>query len=147
MLSLCILFRTGHVNSAGWELPLGGSGRGISSWIYIKVALVYLKCFISFIWVVHACMLSCFHHVWLFVTLWTIARQAPLSVGFSRQEYWSGLPCPPSGDFPDPGINPASYFLPWQADSLPLAPPGKPIWVVSTWLFILIWTKLCIWIS
>ena len=41
-------------------------------------------------------------------TPWTVARQAPLFVGFSRQEYWSGLPCPPSGDFPDPGIKPAS---------------------------------------
>ena len=41
-----------------------------------------------------------------FVTLWTIARQAPLSMGFSRQEYWSGLPCRPPGDLPNPGIEP-----------------------------------------
>ena len=46
--------------------------------------------------------------VQLFATPWTVARQAPLSMGFSRQEYWSGLPCPPSGDLPDPGIEPAS---------------------------------------
>ena len=44
----------------------------------------------------HACMLSHYSQVWLFVTLWTVAHQAPLSLGFSRQEYWSGLPCPPS---------------------------------------------------
>ena len=50
------------------------------------------------------CMLSCFSHVQLFVTPGTVARQAPLSVGFSRQEYWSGLRCPPPGDLPDPGI-------------------------------------------
>ena len=49
-------------------------------------------------------VLSCFSHDWLFVTLWTVACQAPLSMGFSRQEYWSGLPCPP----PDPGIKPVS---------------------------------------
>ena len=44
----------------------------------------------------------------LFATLWTVARQAPLSMEFSRQEYWSGLPCPPPGDFLDPGIEPTS---------------------------------------
>ena len=53
-------------------------------------------------------MLSCFSHVQLFATLWTAAHQAPLSMGFSRQEYWSWLPCPPSGDLPDPGIKPLS---------------------------------------
>ena len=49
-------------------------------------------------------MLSHFSHVRLFATLWTIACQAPLSMGFSRQEYWSELPCPPPGDLLDPGI-------------------------------------------
>ena len=58
--------------------------------------------------------LSC---VQLFVTPWTIACQAPPSVGFSRQEYWSGLPFPSPGDLPDPGIEPGSHIL--QADSLP----------------------------
>ena len=57
------------------------------------------------------CMLSRFSHVWLFATPWTVARQA-LSMGFSRQEYWSGLPCPPPGDLPDPGIKPASLMSP-----------------------------------
>ena len=52
------------------------------------------------------------------------ARQAPLSMGFSRQEYWSGLPCPPPGDIPNPGIEPRSPTL--QVDSLPTEPPGKP---------------------
>ena len=59
----------------------------------------------------HACMLSCFTCVQPFVTLWTVACQAPLSLGFSRQEYWSGLPCPPPGDLPNPGIEPASPAL------------------------------------
>ena len=53
-------------------------------------------------------MLSHFSRVWLFATLWTIAYQPPLSMGFSRQEYWSGLPCSPPGYFPDPGIELAS---------------------------------------
>ena len=51
-------------------------------------------------------MLSYFSHVQLFETLWTVAHQAPLSMGFSRQEYWSELPCSPPGDLPDPGIEP-----------------------------------------
>ena len=54
------------------------------------------------------CVLSHFSNVQLFATLWTRARQAPLSMGFSRQEYWSGVPCPPPGDLPNPGINPTS---------------------------------------
>ena len=66
-----------------------------------------------------------FSCVQLFVTLWTIAHQALLSVGFSRQEYWSGLPFPSPGDSPDPGIKPGSPAL--QADSLSFEPPGKPI--------------------
>ena len=53
-------------------------------------------------------MLSRFCRVRLFATLWTIAHQAPLSIGFSRQGYWSGLPSPPPGDLPDPGIDLAS---------------------------------------
>ena len=74
-----------------------------------------------------ACLLSCFSHVQLFVTLWTIALQAPLSVGFSRQEYWSGLPCPPPLDLPDPGIKPGSLAAPAsQADSLLLSHQESP---------------------
>ena len=57
-------------------------------------------------------MLIHFSCVWLFVTLWTVACQAPLSMGFSRREYWSGLPCPPPEDLPNPGIEPASLTFP-----------------------------------
>ena len=56
-------------------------------------------------------MLSHARNVPLFVTLWTVARQAPLSIGFSRQESWSGLPCPPPGDLPDHGIQSKSLAL------------------------------------
>ena len=62
--------------------------------------------------------------VQLFATLWTVAHQAPLSTGFSRQEYWSGLPFSSPGNLPDPGIEPRSPAL--QADALPSEPPGKP---------------------
>ena len=69
-------------------------------------------------------VLSHFSHVQLLATLWTVARQAPLPMGFPRQEYWSGLPCPPPGDLPNPGSNPHLFrLLHWQAGSLPLAPP------------------------
>ena len=62
------------------------------------------------------------------VILWTVARQAPLSMGFSRQEYWSGLPCPPPGELPDSGIEPTSPAAPaLQAVSLPLSHQGSPL--------------------
>ena len=57
-------------------------------------------------------MPSCFSHNRLFVTLRTVAHQVPLSMGFSRQEYWRGWPAPPQGDLPDPGIEPASLMTP-----------------------------------
>ena len=58
------------------------------------------------------------------MTPWTVARQASLSKGFSRSEYWSGLPFPSPGDLPNPGIDPRSPTL--KADSLPSKPSGKP---------------------
>ena len=58
------------------------------------------------------CVLSHFSHVSHFVTLWTVPCQAPLFMGFSRQKYWSGLPCPPPGDLPDPEIEPTSLTSP-----------------------------------
>ena len=65
--------------------------------------------------------LSC---VRLFATPWTVAYQASLSMGFSRHEYWSGLPFPSPGDLPDPGIEPRSPAL--EAEALTSEPPGKP---------------------
>ena len=69
-------------------------------------------------------VLSHFRRVQPFATPWTVAHQAPLSTGFSRQECWSGLPFPSPGDLPDPGSFSLS-LLHWQGDSFPLAPPGK----------------------
>ena len=59
----------------------------------------------------HGCMLNHFSCLWLLASLWIVAHQAPLSVGFSRQ-YWSGLPFPPPGDLPDPGVEPLSLESP-----------------------------------
>ena len=64
-----------------------------------------------------------------FVTPWAVAHQAPLSLGFSRQEYWSGLPFPSPRDLPDTGITPG--FPELQVDSLPSEPPGK-LWGLKT---------------
>ena len=75
-------------------------------------------------------MRSRFSHVQLFETLWPVVYQTPLYLGFSRQECWSGLLCPSSGDLPDPGIKPASPVAPaLQADSLPLSHWGSPIFL------------------
>ena len=73
-------------------------------------------------------MLSCFSRVQLCATTWTAARQAPLSMGFSRQEYQRGVAIPSSRDLPDPGIEPMflTSNLRWQAGSLSLVPSGKP---------------------
>ena len=76
---------------------------------------------------VHACVCCCFSHVQLSITPWTVAHQPPLSMGFSRQEYWCGLPCPPLGDLLDPGIEPVSPATPaLQEDSLLLSHWGSP---------------------
>ena len=75
---------------------------------------------------IQACVLSHSSRVQLFATLWTIARQAPLSMAFSRQEYWSGLHALLQGIFLIQGLNlHLVYLLHWQADSLLLVPPGK----------------------
>ena len=87
------------------------------------------------------CMLSHFSSVWLFATRWTVARQTPLSMEFSRHEDCSGLPCPSPGDLPDPGIEPVSPAL---AESQ-LEPCGKPksswpSWNQKLWYYALMST-------
>ena len=74
-------------------------------------------------------MLSCLVVSDSFVTPWSVAHQPPLSTGVSRKEYWSGLPCPPPGDLPNPEIEPGSPAL--QAASLPAELPGKPEFVYT----------------
>ena len=78
--------------------------------------------------------------VQLFATQWSVALQAPPSMGFSRQEYWSGLPFPSPGDLPNPGIEPRSPAL--QADALTSEPPGKP--PLSPYMFQIVFQNPCI---
>ena len=92
-----------------WEMPFG-----------VSAIIRQMETQSSKVVCVH--VLSYFRRVQLFVILWTVAHQAPLSVRFSKQEYWSGLPCPPPGDLPNLGIKPESPVSPkLQVDSLPLS--------------------------
>ena len=85
-----------------------------------------------------SCMCVLRHHR-LFATLWTVAHQAPLSMGFSRQEYWSGLPFPPPGDLPDPEIKPVYPAL--QVDSFLLSHWGSPI-ITPTFSHLYCWPRM-----
>ena len=91
--------------------------------MYVILILNFLEADIG----MNTCTLSCFRCVQLFASLCTAARQAPLCMGLSRQEYWSGSLCPPPGDLPNPGREPASVISPaLQTDSLPTELSGKP---------------------
>ena len=97
-------------------VSLDGRGFG-GEWIHAGVP----ESLHQFTWNYHSivhglCVLSHFSRFQLFVTPWTVAHQAPLFMGFSRQEYWNGLPCLPPGNLPDSGIKPTSSVAPaWQA--------------------------------
>ena len=98
--------------------PPALAGRFFTSWATGEAHFIHVK--VSE--VTQSCPIPC--------DPWTVAHQAPLSMGFSRQEYWSGLPFPSPGDLPDPGIKPRSHAL--QADALPSEPPGKPHFIHSS---------------
>ena len=104
--------------------------------LLISLAILKLDYLSFYYWVVRVLCVFCeqfsyqkvkvksLSHVWLFAIPWTVAHQAPPSMGFSKQEYWSGLPYPSPGDLPDPGTEPGSPTL--RTDALPSEPPGKP---------------------
>ena len=120
-LPLCILKNSKPTESKLRELYL--NTHLPSTWIH-QWLMFFQICFISFsMSACVKCESKSLSHIWLFATPCSIALQAPLSMGFSRQEYWSALPFPSSGDLPNPGIKPGSPAL--QADSLPSEPPGK----------------------
>ena len=89
---------------------LSKKGRGSDSGTAVQVVAL-TRSEIQLLLYLEGYMLSRFSHVWLFVTPWTVAHQAPLSMRFSRQEYWRGLPCPP-GDLPNAGIKPVPLMFP-----------------------------------
>ena len=111
----CILFELQYVDGET-KKPLNNNRNSNS---------LFLQSFLYAQHHVHACVIICFSRVQIFATPWTVACQAPLSKGFSRQEYWSGLPFPTLGHLPDPGIKPGSPAL--HVDSLPSELPGKPL--------------------
>ena len=91
---------------------------GFSCFLWLFTFYVSVKncvCFYESCLIVQFCVLSLFSSVRLFMTPWTVAHKALLSVGFSKQEYWSGLLCPPPGDLPHPGIEPMSLMSPTLA--------------------------------
>ena len=106
-----------HLSLASASLPF-----------YLPLKSSFLICAVNFCAKVLACMHSYFSCAQLSVTLWTVAHQVPLSTGLSRYEYWSGLPCPPPGDLPNPEIKPVSLTSPALTDGfLTTNAPGKPL--------------------
>ena len=107
-----ILLKPGLENFEHYFASVWGECKLCILWAFFGIAFgigmtscVYSNFGRKFLSITQYCaVLNCFSCVWLFVTLWTIACQAPLSMGFSRQEYQNGLPCPPQGDLPDPRI-------------------------------------------
>ena len=91
------------------ELGVGAGELGGGSNACLRINEIGIR---NFQFIQLPCILSCFCRVWLFATPWTVACQASLSMGFSRQECWSGLPLPPPGDLPNPGIKPVSLMSP-----------------------------------
>ena len=120
-----------------WRLHEGGmdyQGSHDNFWRWWKCFFFSFPLAVVFTGVyVCAQSLSC---VWLFVILWTVAHQAPFSMRFSRQEYWSGLSCPPPEDLLDPEIKPKFPATPaLQADSLPLGHLGRLIQPLIVWFW------------
>ena len=134
-----------HVTTDSEKWKGGSNNQCSSSFSLTEYSMVFSatmctrELFVSSREMVCLCVLSC---VWLFVAPWTVACQAPLSMEFSRQECWSGLPFPIPGYLPDPGIEPASSAL--QVDSLPLASPEKLMCVniyIHIYIYIHTWTE------
>ena len=94
-----------HSSVLDWRIPGTGEPGGLPSMASHRVRHDWSELAV-------AAALSCFSHLWLFATVWSVAHKAPLSMGFSRQEYISGLPCPPPGCLADPGIKSASPLPP-----------------------------------
>ena len=92
-----------------WVTIIMGDSLLVST-MFLFFPLLWCYIYVCVCVCMYACVLSHFSHVWLCVTPLTVSCQTPLSMGFSRQEYWSGLPCSPPGDVPGPGITHISYI-------------------------------------
>ena len=95
--------------------------------LFSSFLILYFTAFPLCVWM---CVLS---YARIFETSWTVAHQAPLSMGFPRPKYWTGLSFPPPGDLSDPGIKPMSPAL--QVNSLPIEPPGSPFFHNESYIF------------
>ena len=118
---VAISFSRGTSQHRNWTQVSRIAGRCFTNWAIREAYLKYKKMKVK---------VKLLSHVWLFATPWTVAHQASPSLGFSRQDYWSGLPFPSPGELPDPAIEPRSPAL--QADALTSEPPGKLM--TTTWL-------------
>ena len=98
---LALIFLLYHFNDSSMVILLRAFSRAPQMHLWVAFGVGHV--------------LSCFSHVWLFASPWSVAHQASLSMGFCRQGYWSALPCPPPGDLPVPGIKPASLMSPAMA--------------------------------
>ena len=122
LLHCCCLWCAGSVAGGCWGPGMKGTDSGQTTWMWIqppslRSSVTYWRSIMC-----EVCVLSP-----TLVTPWTIAHQALLSMGFSRQECWSGLPCPSPGDLPDPGIKLMSLAFPASADGFfTTVSPGKP---------------------
>ena len=130
-LSSVRLFATPWTAAYQAPLPMGFSRQEYWSGVPLPSPSIILNISLNWKWkgeseVAQSCR--------LFVTPWNVAYQAPLSMGFSRQEYWSGLPFPSPGDLPNPGIELWSPTL--QADTLPSEPSGKPILKLRVFFYV-----------
>ena len=121
-LSKCSLV---GIPSTSLHTPVALKEFSCSHW---NLEFMFPSCFMKH---VPACMLCHFSCIWLFATLWTLALQVPLSMGFSRQKHWSELPCPLPGDLANPGIKLMFLVAPTlQTDSLRLNHQGSPLWTI-----------------
>ena len=114
-------------------LPPLGMAFTMALWPWLSCHCVWVRACVRVCVCARVCVCLSVSGAWLFATPWSVARQAALSMEFSRQEYWSGLPVSFLGDLPDPGINPRCPALP--LDSLPPEPPGKQLCHCNQLLF------------